>query len=480
MKHTTICTAAALLLLGMLVSCGNSSAQTENIETEAPAAEATTAVTDNGPVFPDITYGGEDIHFLTEECTFGDMYTSIEIYAAGTDGSLLNDTVYNRNLIIEEKFDIHITEERLQNATKTAYNTVLAGEDLYDVVLPYLNSSVSNATAGLYRNLYDIEYLHLDNSWWDQRANENLQVGGKLYFTTGDISILDNECTMVLFFNKQMLADNDLDNPYALVRDGKWTIDSMFGMCTDLTADLNGDDKLQIDDDRFGLFCAGNTPHSLFFATGERIVTTANNGTLQLVMNNERSAEAVTKILDRCLDKSNMTGGFEESVKAFTEGRLLIAGWALTDINSIRDCQFDFGILPYPKYDEAQTEYYSLISTGLTPGVSIPVTNAEPEKAGLILEAMAYYSVDTLTRAYYDTALNDRYIRDQDSSEMLDIIFASRVYDFGFIYNVGGLGSLIETMFLAKNNTFVSRYEKLEAKANSALEEISDAFENAK
>ena len=480
MKHMTISTVSALLLLGMLASCGSTGGtQTEATETVAQTVTATEAVTEGGPVFPEVSYGGEDIHFLTEECTFGDMYTSIEIYSAGTDGSLLNDTVYNRNLIIEEKFDVHITEERLQNATKTAYTAVLSGEDLYDVVMPYLNSSVSNATAGLYRNLNDIENLHLENSWWDQRANENLKVGDKLYFTTGDISILDNECTMVLFFNKQMQAENDLADPYALVKDGKWTLDSMFEMCSGITTDLNGDDKLKVTDDRFGLFCAGNTPHSLFFATGERIVNTDANGEWQLVMNNERSAEAITKIMEKCLDKSNLTGGFDDSVKAFNEGRLLIAGWALTDINSIRDCQFDFGILPYPKYNEEQKEYYSLISTGLTPGVSIPVTNNEPEKAGLILEAMAYYSVDTLTHAYYDTALNDRYSRDEESGEMLDIIFASRVYDFGFIYNVGGLGTLIENMFGSRNNNFVSKYEKLESKAQAALDELSAAFADA-
>lgn len=478
MKHATISAVSALLLLGMLASCGGAGETSDAPQTSALTGTSE-AIVDDGPVFPDVSYGGEAIHFLTEECTFGTQYTSIEIYSAGTDGSLLNDTVYNRNMMIEEKFDIHITEERMQNATQTAYNTVLSGEDIYDVVMPYLNSSVSNATVGLYRNLNEIENLHLENSWWDQRANENLKVGDKLYFTTGDISILDNECTMVLFFNKKMTAENDLGDPYALVRDGKWTLDSMFEMCSGITTDLNGDDKLKIADDRFGLFCAGNTPHSLYFATGERIVDTDADGQWQLVMNNERAVEAITNIMEKCLDKANMTGYYDDSAKAFNEGRLLIAGWALTDINGIRDCQFDFGILPYPKYDEEQKEYYSLISTGLTPGVSIPVTNAEPEKAGLILEALAYYSVDTLTHAYYDIALNDRYSRDEESGEMLDIIFASRVYDFGFIYNVGELGTLIETMFGAKKNNFVSRYEKLESKALAALEEISAAFDSA-
>ncbi|MBE6656843.1 MAG: hypothetical protein E7604_00190 [Ruminococcaceae bacterium] len=478
MKTTMTRILTAALLLSLLSSCGAGKTDTADTGT-ATGSESASESTANGPVFPDVSYGGEAIHFLTEECTFGDAYTSIEIFSPGTDGSLINDTVYARNMQVEERFDVRITEERLQNASQTAYNIVLAGEDIYDVVMPYLNKSVPNATAGLYRNLYDVENLHLENSWWDQRANDNLQVGGKLYFTTGDISILDNECTMVLFFNKQLLADNDLGDPYAMVHDGKWTLDAMFAMCTGLSADLNGDGVQKNDDDRFGLFCAFNLPHSLYFGTGERIVTTDSAGELQLVMNNERSAGAVTKILENCLNTVHMTGDFNESVKAFTEGRLLMAGWALTDINSIRDCQFDFGILPYPKYNEEQEEYYSLISTILTPGVSIPVTNNEPEKAGLILEALAYYSVDSLTHAYYDTALNNRYVRDEDSGEMLDIIFASRVYDFGFIYDVGGMGMMIQNMFQTKKNNFASQYEALENKALAALDELSAAFAEA-
>ena len=468
---------AAVLLLSVLTACGaDTGTGTQTDAVSDTAASSAVSEQDGAPVFPDISFGGEEIHFLTEECTFGDMYTSMEIYSAGEDGSLINDTVYRRNVQIEEQFDVKITEERLQKATQTAYNTVIAGEDVYDVVLPYLNSSVSNAIAGLYRNLYDVDNLHLENSWWDQRANDNLQVGGKLYFSTGDISILDNECTMVLFFNKQMIAENDLADPYQLVKDGKWTLDEMFAMCSGMSSDLNGDGVLKNDEDRFGLFCAHNLPHSLFFATGERIVTADKNGELQLVMQNERSVEAVNRILELCLGKEHMKGGFDESVKAFMEGRLMFAGWALTDINSIRDCQYDFGILPYPKYDEAQKEYYSLISTGLTPGVSIPVTNSAPEKAGLILEAMAYYSVDTLTHAYYETALNDRYIRDEDSGEMLDIIFASRVYDFGYIYDVGGLGLLIQNMFSANQNNFASQFESKESKALAEIAELSSSF----
>lgn len=49
-----------------------------------------------------------------------------------------------------------------------------------------------------------VTLLHLENSWWDQNANKTLQIDDKLYFTTGDISILDNECMLTV-----CLPEND-------------------------------------------------------------------------------------------------------------------------------------------------------------------------------------------------------------------------------------------------------------------------------
>jgi hypothetical protein len=218
-------------------------------------------------------------------------------------------------------------------------------------------------------------------------------------------------------------------------------------------------------------------PHSLFFGSGERIALENSNGELELVMYNDRAADVVNSLFDYCLDPEVMYGDGRDA--AFKESRLLMSSHAQSDIDAFRDCQFDFGILPYPKYNEEQKEYYSFVSTILTPGVSVPVTNNEPEKAGLILEAMAYYSVDTLTHAYYDITLNDRYIRDEDSGEMLDIIFSTRVYDFGFIFDVGGMGTLIQTMFNSRKNNFASLYEKRESKAKAALSDLMASFGDA-
>ena len=468
----------------LLTACGSAGSSLDSSDSTSDTTAETTVVTAE-PDFPDVDFGGEEIRFLTTENPGFPVYTSIEIYAEEMDGSLLNDAVYSRNMKVEDRFNVEITENRVEGSASTARSSILAGDDEYDVVMPYMNDSISNALQGLYYNLYDVDNLHLENPWWDQRANNDLTVEGNLYFSTGDISILDNECTVVMFFNKQLIEDFSLDNPYEMVANGTWTFDKLFSMSSAVASDINGDSQMTNDADRFGIYMANNVPHSLFFASGERIASTDKDGKLQIVMKNERSTNIITYILESCKSDSIMRDykfdaqAFYNSVAAFNESRLLFVGWALSDINSIRDCKFDFGILPCPKYDEAQSEYYSFISTICVPGVSIPVTNAEPEKAGLILEAMAYYSVGTLTEAYYDNALHTRYIRDEESGDMLDIIFASRVYDLGYISNIGGLGNLIMNLFTTEQTNFASRYAELESKASSDLNDLSEAFREA-
>ena len=63
-----------------------------------------------------------------------------------------------------------------------------------------------------------------------------------------------------------------------------------------------------------------------------------------------------------------------------------------------------------------------------------------------MVEALAAESMYTLTPAYYDIALERKYMRDEESREMLDIILSSRIVDLDIIFNWGGSYSLFETI----------------------------------
>ncbi|MCR4906836.1 MAG: hypothetical protein K6A33_12230, partial [Clostridiales bacterium] len=175
-------------------------------------------------------------------------------------------------------------------------------------------------------------------------------------------------------------------------------------------------------------------------------------------------------------DHTTGDAGYNTVAKMFNASQVMMLTFALVDINGMREAEFEFGILPYPLYDENQQEYNNLISTGLVSSVSVPVTCKDPELTGATLEAMAFGSTTTLTPAYYDNALKTRYVRDEESGDMLDIIFATRVYDLGFISDWGGAGSLVTNLYYSKSTDLASSWQRIQKVAQKQLDKALEAF----
>ena len=138
--------------------------------------------------------------------------------------------------------------------------------------------------------------------------------------------------------------------------------------------------------------------------------------------------------------------------------------------------EIDFGILPLPKFDENQSEYYNPVSADSTTSVCIPVSGTKPECTGLAVEAMAAESVSTLTEAYYTINFQNKSLRDEESIEMTKIILNSRSYDLGSMFNFGGIMDIFAPMAKKNVNTFVSDYEKRADKAQAAIDKLIANF----
>ena len=474
----------SLLLAAMLLTAcsgGKTESETDGIAPGADTAADTAPVeTEITVELPDKNYGDAEVMFLTVQNTGLDQYSCYEIYTDEMNGTLINDAVFVRNGQVEKALGVRIAESKQPDAEKVARSNLVAGDTTFDVVMPYMNRAIDLATEGLLTDLSTVPYLALGKPWWDGRVTKDMVIADKVFFSTGDISILDNECTMVMFFNKDLITDYSLESPYELVREKRWTIDKVGELASAVTHDVDGDGKMT-SKDAWGMTAAFNAPVSFYFASGERIVNKDADGNLQFCLGTDRSMDVLTKVLSLCLgDDALYNAGYGDAVTIFNEGRALFVTFALTDISGLRESEYGFGILPYPLFDEAQSEYNNLISTGLVPTASVPYNNTDPEMTGATLEAMAYYSVDTLTAAYYDSALKSRYVRDEESGEMLDIIFSTRVYDLGFIFNWGGAGEMITKMYQNKQTDFVSKWESIKPAAESAMAQAIDVFAQLK
>ena len=478
-----------LCLTAILGACGetgdddaNTSANAANTNGENAQTEPQ-QTTEEIANLPDQSYGGYEFKVLVMGEAFA-HYQSREIGAESENGEIINDAVYRRNMYVEKALDVRIKAISSNSVMGDAKKTILAGGNDYDVVMPIVDDAVKAIQPGLFYDLNQLPYIDLTRSWWDPRVSENLTINGKCYFATGDISILDNECTMVIFFNKGIIRDNALEDPYKLVREGKWTLDKEYELSKDISRDVDGDGELTVGDDMFGMQISANTPHSMFFGAGERIVAKNANGDFEFAIYNERAVNVVQKIMEICTDPLALTpktkGGNDYNIYIpnFGRGNILFSHLALVDMGFFRNDDVDFGILPYPKYDENQKEYNNFISTIMVPVVAVPGNCEDAERTGAVLESMAYEAVDTLTYAYYDQTLNARLIRDEESSDMLDIIFKTRVYDMGFMFDWGGMGTMLQNMYDRRNLDFVSNYEKTIDKAMAAMEKSFAVFED--
>lgn len=478
----------ALFLTAALISCGEAAAQNGGSETSGPVVSSETAA-DYSALYPEKPYDFEGYKFriLINGPGAGD-YEQKEIFAETETGEVLNDAVHMRNVLIEDKYNFKITvslSDGWSDLVTKARTSILTGDDEYDMIMPVISLASSLAQDKLLTDLNIVPGLYLEAPWWDRNANEQLSIYDKLYFTTGDIGVLDKYCTLVTFFNKKLIRDYDLENPYELVNGGAWTQDKIYDMMKDVSADLNGDGVRDFSD-RWGVLADGQLMFTLFYGAGEHVTEKAKDGGLEITILTDRTVNVmnnVYKFYDKsCVIyaenlKTSFSSVWQAATTLFCENRALFRICALIFVNEqiTRESEIDFGVLPTPKYNEEQEGYYNHVSTIGVPGVCAPVTCGDPERTGVIADAMARYAKDTVQNAFYDKILNNRLIRDTESSGMLDLICSTASYDLGRIYNFGGIFDVFGVIAAGSTN-FVSECEKRMDKANAELNKILEMY----
>lgn len=468
---------------------------------ESKPTDSTSSTTSEAEMFSGLRdWDGEnsEFWFLVGGMEYGDRYQSREIGAEELNNELINDAVYNRNALVEDKFNIDIVCYATTSAEKI--DTILSTEIstqmyTYDVVMPIMNNMVSGAADGYFYDLYgdDIKSdLDLTKEWWDQRANNDLSIGGKLYFTTGYMSILDNECTQAMVFNKTVLSNAELESPYNLVKDGKWTYDKVNELAASVTRDADGVNGMS-SKDTYGCWFNNGSGQAMFIGSGNRFISKDTNDYPVIAVKDGNAADVVDKIaaliggnsnaiiIENITDYAPASDVYYFATEAVATGRALFRTMCLVDLYELSEYECDYGILPIPKYSEDQDDYYCLVSTILVPGIAIPTTNQNPANAALILSAMGEASVNTLNTAYYDTMLKQRKVIDTESGDMLDIIFNNRVYDLGVVF---GWGNIAQTMALGNSVTtsgtsnFTSYFQSIESSVQTAMDKTIESFEN--
>ncbi|MGM9625047.1 MAG: hypothetical protein ACI3XM_04980 [Eubacteriales bacterium] len=423
-----------------------------------------------------LDFGGYAFRILDRSEEDPNWFT-IDVYAESENGDVINDAVYQRNRYLEENLNIRIEEQRVWHPYENTRVSIMAGADDFDILTDGLQQLSTLATEGFLYDIRTMDRLHLEELWWDQDMNNDLSIGGKQFFCTGDISIMDNYGTWCVMFNKDIAASYDLPDIYALVRDGKWTIDVMYDMAKTATKDLDGNGKLD-QNDQWGFLTETYNEYGLWASAGERITSKDQDDYPVLSAYSDRSVNVLQRVTEFTQDSAatiiaeKAQGDYTYTNQKFGDGGALFIMAGMWLITKYRGYDINFGIVPTPKYDEAQTRYYNTYSYINCTAYSVPLTCADPTRTGVIMEAMAEISKYTLSPAYYDVALKGKFIRDDESAEMLDLILAHRAYDLGMIFNWGSLFTTITGLATAQSPDFASAYAKQESAAQKDIEQF--------
>ena len=483
-----------LLALLLLASCAQTSQNTDTPANDADqtlnpsaAEEAASSEKDEddfSQYLPAADYEGYEFCIL-KSSDIG--WCLDEVWAEGITGDAYTDAIYNRNSRIEDLLNVKISQFNgsVDSAIKSS---VTAGDDAYAIAYPSLGSASALGAQDLLVDLKLMPEFHLDMPWWDQAAMDYLTIADRLFFAENEINIQYDEATWVLFFNKELVTRYGMESPYELVRENGWTMDMMHEMMTTVAHDEDGNGELNAPEDYFGFSTHWGSYVGMLSGAGESLVASDGEGSFVSNLASERVIRAAEKIGSILNDmtatvlpdrfKGASVNDGEWAKNTFYIGHSLFYGEVIGQFANLREMENDFGLIPFPKFESTQ-EYYTCEVLNTALGYTIPRSVQDKSRSATITEALAIDSHGDFMNAYLDTTITGKSIRDEDSREMLQIIFEYRVYDLGDIFGWGGISGAFQNAVNAGAENFASSAKKIEKIFTKSVEQSLTAYAEA-
>ncbi|HPE96081.1 MAG TPA: hypothetical protein PLT66_08460, partial [Bacillota bacterium] len=99
------------------------------------------------------------------------------------------------------------------------------------------------------------------------------------------------------------------------------------------------------------------------------------------------------------------------------------------------------------------------------------------EFASIVLEALGAATKNIVNDAYYEVTLNGQKTRDEESIEMLDIIFDNVGADIAHIYNWDMMGWMLNGLISNETLEFTSFYQSYQSKLEAAIAKTMESYE---
>ena len=442
-----------VMLGAVVVSCGGDDVDPDNPSNNDPSTpgDVPVEVVDTILEGVDVDMQGYEFNVL---CREGPMFM-MEATAEDGTGDQVAQAVFNRNKYVEDRFNCLLTntpqtESNEGTLTSTWNKSVTTGENIYKLGLGHMMYTATECLNGTMLNLTELPYVDLEQPYWHRSMINAAMVNGKLYFTASDYCTSSVYYTYVMIFNMLKCQEIDVD-VYGMVDDGTWTIGELQKIVSTCYAD-DGDNVVEFEDDTFGFVTHYNTALvNWVFAMDIPVTSNPSEGKMEVYFGNDRSIKGAEKLYDLLFESSNGSIIQDEVepgqtfdpnhpdmkiTTKFGNGEAYFTATKIFALENLRSSETTYGIVPYPKFDEEQQEYFSHVD-GRASFLFVPYTlpKSEYETVGILLEALTASTTKYVMPVIQDSALLSRYSEDSVAYQMLQKTLDGRAYAFAYFYN---------------------------------------------
>ncbi len=487
-----LCLLLCVLTVFSLLACSGKNGDENNepqtsISTDNEGEGSREDVSDD---LPDRNFDGAEFVILAPN------YLKQYMLPEESSGNAVDEEIVRRNDAVESRFNVKlklITGDTYIKVEEMIYTDIMAeSKSQYTLIDQHAVQAGATALRGELLNWYEIPYINFDKPWWSDSVVNDLTFNGKNYLAIGDYNLSALNNTYCYYYNTKDAEDLDIPDLNKVVEDGNWTVEYVENTVLTLWDDVNGDGNPD-PKDYYGLTSSPySAANAYFWAFGEKIIVKdENNGmVVDFGRDNEKISGVVEKLYNlmhtnrgvdcyRGLEPDGSDAIHNVARSSFSKKLCLFASGTFSDAKYHTMMEVEFGILPYPKYDTNQAEYYTNVD-GSHGVLAVPL-NADPNKfemIGIITEALNAESYKKVVPEFYEVQLKIRYQTDATGAAMIDRISDSRVFDAGYLY--GGINDynflLQRLVGVEKSKDYVSHYAAVSGSTNETMQKIVDFF----
>ena len=466
---------AAVLAAFMLLPLASCAAGDEGKDPANSTSEETTA-SEEELLYGDLpkeNFGGYEFNVLQ----YKEDTAATSTVLTERSGNPIEDKVYERALAVEDKLNIKFVNnlDTLASVVTTLRNSIAGGLDEFDVFWAHSTTTVSNFLApGYLMDLNSIDGFDFEKPWWDDTANDYLALDDHTYMAFGDINVYLFDFHSTILFNKDITTDHQV-NLYNMVKNGTWTMEQFTRLATELAlpaADGSGEY------DRMGYAGYGYaTMFGFIHGTGVELFTYDENGLPTLGAVSETYQDVLSKYSEIFKDTKLCDTWDGEAVATFAAQKTAFISCGVGQLGALREESFDYGLLPFPKYSEAQKNYISFVTNQIQPMV-IPKSATNPDRTGVILENLAAESYRRVRPEYFQVLLESKYVRDHESMEIMDMLFSSETrFELEHIYAWNSFENTVVDALIKQADSFASSAKAYSRSINRCIEKTLQYLE---